>query len=287
MSSPNLNSPLAVDEKHTGVRGDPFRQLLTKVLRMGGITLNVIDQLLTPKGMSVYDVAFTHKSYDPERNYEPYEFVGDSIANKSVVYYIFTKYPYLQQPKCVVILSKIKNYLISSKNFSAFARKLGFWEFVSTNQTLKDSRLISVLEDVFEAFIGATELLIDQVCGHGTGMVICSNIITRLLDEIHIPTTYEELCDAKTRLKELVDQYRGELKIHYKCTTVDKRHNVEINFRGKVIGRGDEYIKVKAEQKAAKKAIKYLERRGFTKETPLIYTEFNRSLQKRTPHRRG
>lgn len=273
------------EEKKQGLRGESFRQMLTTFLRMGNITDDDIETLLDGDGMEMYDIAFTHKSYDAERNYEPYEFVGDSIANKSVVYYIFTKYPYLQQPKCVVILNKIKNQLISGKSFARFARQLGFWDYVSTNSTLRESRLISVLEDVFEAVIGVTELLVDRVHGRGVGMVICSNIITRLLDGIHIPTTYEELCDAKTRLKELVDQYKSELRIQYKCTTVEKRHHVQIHFRGRVIGDGDEFVKVKAEQIAAKKAMKYLARRGFRKEVPQKYIEFNRSIQRHSPRR--
>jgi dsRNA-specific ribonuclease len=269
-----------VVEKCQGVRGTAFIKLLSDILYMGNIS--DVTQVLTEKGLSVYDMAFTHKSYDVEHNYEPYEFVGDSIANKSVVYYIYTKYPYLQQPKCVVILNKIKNQLISSKSFARFANQLGFWEFISTNSVIRESRLISILEDVFEAFIGATELIVDEVYGRGVGMVVCSTIITKLLDRIEIPTTYEELCDAKTRLKELVDQYRTELKIIYKSTIIEKKHHVEIHFRNQVIGDGSEYVKVKAEQIAAKKAIRYLAWKGYSKDVPLKYIEFNRSIGNRS-----
>ena len=244
---------------------------------MGNISDQDIDKILDNGGMEMYDVVFTHKSFDTEINYEALEFVGDAIANKSVAYYIFTKFPYLQQPKCVVILNKIKSHLISDKSFSKFGKKLGFWDFISTDGNTRDSQLLSILEDVFEAFMGLTELRVDQVFGRGIGGVICSNIVSKLLDETNIPVRYEDLLDAKTRLKELTDFY-NDVKISYKSTFSDKKHHVDIQFRGKVIGSGEEFVLVRAEQIAAKKALRHLARLGYRKKIPRIYREFYNSV---------
>lgn len=150
--------------------------------------------------MREYVTAFTHVSADPFTNYEYYEFVGDGIVNAAAVQYITRRFPLLQQPRAIKILARLKIILISKAFLAQLAAKHEFSRHIRTHILNA-----AVLEDVFEAFIGCTASLVEQHVGEGSGYAFCYKLMESFLCEEHLPTTYESLFDARTRIKELLD----------------------------------------------------------------------------------
>ena len=64
-----------------------------------------------------------------------------------------------------------------------------------------------LLEDTLEAFIGCTEYLLDKAYRPGVGYAIVYDILSDIFDEIPISLRFEDLYDAKTRLKETFDTF--------------------------------------------------------------------------------
>ncbi len=105
--------------------------------------------------------ATTHPSYQNKlvtlstgeqymtKSYQQLEFLGDSIINTCVVSYLVQKYPNKDEG----FLSKMKIKLIQTKQLARFCQDIELDKFIkiSPNVPLK----MPILEDVFEAFIGA------------------------------------------------------------------------------------------------------------------------------------
>jgi hypothetical protein len=162
-------------------------------------------------GMQLYARVFTHVSIDLEQNYEFFEILGDVTCNKVVVWYIKERFPVLQNTAGVKVIARLRINLVSKKNFSLLAEKLGFGPFISCDQEIKEQKGKSLLEDVFEAFFGATEFLMDSLVHPGAGYGICYSLLKNIFDDVPISLRYEDLYDPITRLKETFDFYRSSI----------------------------------------------------------------------------
>ena len=173
-------------------------------------------------GLELYSIGLTHKSINELYNYEYYEWMGDSTANNCVCWYLTKRFPILKQPKAVKILARLKINLGSKKTFYQLSEKLGFWDFITAGkeQIKKNGEYITIdvrqhkkkdlLEDALESFIGITQTILDQEFGMGVGFTHCYKFIESLYDELDISLAYKDLYDAKTRLKEMFDEWTTE-----------------------------------------------------------------------------
>lgn len=252
-----------------GVRGEAFIFFLKSVVSLTG--LRDIDVILCPEGIDLYDQAFTHRTVDSVRNYEFYEFLGDSTVNKSIAWYLAGRFPHLHCPGGIKILTRLKSNLVSKKSLASLARQLSFWEFVSASTDVRSMKMDKTLEDIFEAFIAVTEILVDRYLEPGAGFVVCHRLISCLLDRRDISLRYEDLFDAKTRIKEIFDFFGTKLgSLSYEFLLIDRVHYVTAilktgDGRKFILGEGDAIIKVDAEQKASEKAIAQLKSMGYEK----------------------
>ncbi|GAA5414747.1 ribonuclease III [Ureaplasma ceti] len=110
---------------------------------------------INPKKYSRYQTALTHSSYKNEHNlnndYERYEFLGDSAVSWVITNYLFDKENLAEGE-----MSIIKAKLVSTKSLAKATRMLGLDELILLGNGMKNKALTDkVLEDVFEAFIGA------------------------------------------------------------------------------------------------------------------------------------
>ena len=104
--------------------------------------------------LNLYTQAFTHKSFDPARNYEILEFYGDSIIAATVVEYLFHRYSLdFNQGE----LSILKNQIVSTHYLAKFAQYFEFQQFIRMHPTHTKPHL-NVLEDCFEAFTAVIAL---------------------------------------------------------------------------------------------------------------------------------
>lgn len=176
--------------------------------------------LVTDYALSMFQTAFTAKSINPQQNYEVLEFLGDSLSNQAVVSYFYNVYPQLQCPSGagVAILSRLKIKYTSSESFAKIATQLGFFPYIKcTKEELENvEKTQHSLEDVFEAFIGATyNILLKHFGLHGVCNQIIYDFISHVFNQQKISFDLEELFDAKTRLKELFDN-RSDINVFYK-----------------------------------------------------------------------
>jgi dsRNA-specific ribonuclease len=153
---------------------------------------------------------------------------------------------------------------------------------VSADKETRDTKMKKTLEDVFEAFFGTTQKLVDSEIRMGVGYSICYNIIQNLFEKMPISLKYEDLYDPKTRLKEVFDYFKDTIgQIKYENERRERIQYVKVfrlftDERGKkqkiLLGEGSAALKPDAVQRAASRELEYLNQEGkFIKEVPEIY----------------
>jgi dsRNA-specific ribonuclease len=268
---------------YQGSRGSDFKELIFNLLKEAKLKMHYIKVLLDDDSMTFYSKAFTSDTADVENNYEVFEQLGDISANKFIVWYMHRRFPKLMCSQGVKVVARLRINYGAKQSFSSIAEKLGFWNFITASEEERSRCKKPLLEDAFEAFIGATEYLIDTKIHECVGYSVVYNILESLFDKIHISLKYEDLYDAKTRLKELFDFYGsdnlGTLKYDSVKNIEEKitRSTITQEFgrQRELLGEGMASLKADSEQKAAAKAIENLRRKGFSKPVPPIYSFFS------------
>jgi|AntDeeMinimDraft_4_1070355.scaffolds.fasta_scaffold08868_2 dsRNA-specific ribonuclease len=128
-----------------------------------------------PQDLNLYRTAMVHKSYCimknqnvingnrkrpdnclplQEESYERLEFLGDSILGSVVSMYLFERYPDKDNQG---VLSNLRSKLVNGQMLAHLCSKTQIPEFIIISQQLHAKKTLSknILEDVFEAFIGA------------------------------------------------------------------------------------------------------------------------------------
>ena len=211
---------------------DSFKILIKDLLAKGKLKEKYIELLTNEKSMEEYGKAFTAESETyPENNYERYEQIGDVAAGHFIISYSYRRFPQLDCTAGVKVASRLRINYGAKKSFSDIADKLGFWQFITcpidcpietkeekkkgkeVNRKCRSRHRKDLLEDVFEAFLGCTEFLLDNAFRYGIGYAIVYDILSNIFDKIPISLEYEDLIDAKTRLKETFDlpEFKREL----------------------------------------------------------------------------
>lgn len=263
---------------YQGVRGDAFVKCIKSVLKRARIRSHYLKEILSEDALKIYSSVFTHPSANDVDNYEFYETLGDSTANNSILWYFSRRFPQLLCSKGVKVLARLKIKYVSKQTFYELAEKMDLWEFVSCSEDLRLRQKKKILEDVFEAFFGATQLILDSHFKVGVGHSVCYSIIESLYNDIDISLRYEDLFDAKTRLKETVDFFkkRGFVKVEYETVNVseklkESRVYAFVNGSKLFVGSGKASLQIDAEQKASEFALKKLSEMGYYKPIPSDY----------------
>jgi len=294
---------------YLGDRGVSFKRLIVSLLKKGNIKQKYIDLLTTSENMEIFASAFTSEQVDDNNNYQVYEQLGDLTGNKFIVWYIYKRFPQLKCAEGVKVAARLRINLGSKNSFCSIAENFGFWDFISATNDLRQRKKKPLLEDVFEAFLGATETILDQNTKIGVGYACVYKILGAIFDEIPISLKYEDLYDSKTRLKELFDIHSdnlGPLKYEEKREDLvaysliyrlegakyESRQDGTVNmnsiigkYKKVLIGQGRAALKADAEQAAASDALKNLAMQGYIKHAPSIYSRFettNKDERKKT-----
>lgn len=283
-------------EIYYGDRGEKFKNYIRSILVKGNIKPKFIESVLTDDNIRIMDMAFTHESADPKRNYQFLEILGDSTANEVLVWYFSRRFPQINCPAGTDTLARLKIKYGAKKSFSQFAQRLGLWPFVSASEYIRESRYSKTLEDVFEAFIGAIKKILDGSFMIGVGHSVVYDIISSFMDKLEISLDYNDLFDAKSRLNEAIMWYRKENRdkpwynagnelsdyLTYRfergADKVFTSYVIVKNLgldRGPIsIGEGRDFVKVEAEIKAAEQALAWLNKHGIRKPIPEFYSTY-------------
>jgi dsRNA-specific ribonuclease len=243
--------------------------MLRSVFEKGAIKPHYIDELL--KHLDEYKVAFTTELASPTRNLEVYEAVGDGIGNAFISFYALRRFPQLNCAHGVKYLARLKINYGSRNALASVATKLGFWPHIVATDSEKQFQSEKILEDVMEAFVGLTTLLLDKKYEIGVGYGIVYQIFKAIYDEMDISLEYESLYDPKYRLKELFDAYQKQLgRVEYKDdrtkTTIYRLFNGQKIVIGEGVGKN---LSIR-EQSAAKQALERLGSEGFKRKQQSI-----------------
>ena len=290
---------------YIGSRGSDFKALIASLLKKGGLKSKYIKMLTDTEAMKIYGCAFTSELVDPDNNYQVLEMIGDLSGNKFIVNYMYERFPQLDCAEGVKVVARLRINYGAKESFCEIARKLGFWPFISATNDLRQRKMKPLLEDVFEAFLGATERILDKRRRVGVGYAIVHDILTSIFDDMNISLRYEDLYDSKTRLKELFDMHESSIgPLVYKenkremimqstayrvkggkyAEKVDNNGNISVNKKKIIggqyikLGEGSASLKADAQQNAATAALDFLNKQGWFKPVPAVYQKFNKGF---------
>lgn len=142
------------------------RDQIQKILGMRPRNLEFYRRALVHKSVqkTVKDALYNNESvqdYVTESN-ERLEFLGDSIFGAIISDILYRKYPEQDEG----FMTRMKTKIVRSSHCAKFAKKLGLEEYILTRQHVVGIKDLSgkkvnndrILEDAFEAFIGAVYL---------------------------------------------------------------------------------------------------------------------------------
>lgn len=264
------------EEKFSPQRGENFKSFISSLLIQNAkLPSQKVDEYL--KFMPIFEQAFTHPTASPNNNYESLEILGDTLCNFYVVKYLTTRFPELMNPdgSGVGTIARLKINLVSKSSFSRFADQLNFGNYIASDMLTRRDEMPSLLEDVFEAFQGAL-ISISEKCdpnsskhGYLVSLGPGYRIICSCFDDLLISLKYEDLYDAKTRFKQLLESVGLTSKTHYEQELEETGKilftaTLSVIVRGSTTQwKGQDGTKAGAEQKACENAITGLKKYGY------------------------
>ncbi|MBE6135569.1 MAG: ribonuclease III [Erysipelotrichaceae bacterium] len=210
---------------------------------------------ILPHDENLYNLAFTHSSYNGmagtrHQDYERLEFLGDSVIGMVTSELCYIYHPDMTQGR----LSVLKAQFIRSAAEADYCKKLGLNEYIKVGASFaKDaSSNVSLLEDVFESFIGAVYL--DQ------GLAFCYKLVRSIYEEDIKNATIDMAINPKSYLQECMQADKKESVTYRIISEIgaggDKTFVAAVYFEGSEIGRGSGKNKKAAETEAARDALK-------------------------------
>jgi ribonuclease-3 len=228
--------------------------------------------------ISIYRMAMVHKSYCTRRNEnfingnvncpadcvalqessnERLEFLGDSVLSLVVADYLYDRFPESEEG----FLTKIRTRLVNGKMLAVLSEKIGLDRYVMISKQIEDNngrKNQKILEDTFEAFIGAVFIDFGE-----NGFAMARDFI---IDIIESNLDFSELITANNNYKDMLLKY-FQHNMNYLPkffeVSVDNKHNGKEytvcikNKEQKMIATGTGSNKKNAENAAAHNALKY------------------------------
>ena len=270
-----------------GKRDKIFKDFLIKIFKYTGVNDDILSKYINPDTIPFFNMAFTSSSADEQYNYELFEQMGDSTIGKFIVWNSYQQFPQLRgKPEAVEIVARMKIILGSKDTLFQIAENLGIWDFISASEDMRRRSKKKLLEDVFESLIGVIEFVIHDYSDSnrsqpGLAYQLVYTLLSKLFEPYSLKIDYNVLVDSKNRLKGVFDQHKDKLgsEAVYKNERifkngknifVSKVYDAHNNF----LGEGADTFKKDAEKKASEMAITTLERKGFKKIVPSLYTTY-------------
>jgi dsRNA-specific ribonuclease len=255
---------------------DITAEFIKTTFNKSNINPKYLSILTDIKALNIYAAAFTSNTVDPINNYELLEYLGDVAANNAIVLYFYNTFPQLRNHESIKIFTRLKIVHTSRDSFSKIAYDLGFLPYIKYDDSITETRLKktqdALLEDVFEAFIGATECILGDafdIVGVGVASQIIYNFIKSIFDNKVISFDLDDLYDAKTRLKELFEVRKDTVNLLLQKYGTPKYMDspvgtgVTLKFIN-ISFSDDAGSKQKSQKNVAQKAIDYFARLGYT-----------------------
>ena len=269
------------------------KEIIQSILKKADIEIKIND-------LNLWQQAFIHKSYcknndfvknekfygnieafDIENNEykhimrlqddsnEVIEWLGDGIIQSVVAIYLYQRYKTQREG----FLTKIRSKLVKTETLSKLALYLNFDKYLIVSKHIeiicngrKNSR---ILEDSFEAFVGALYNDFSSSLGHAESYNLCSKFIINLIEKnIDITELIINDDNYKDQLMRYYQKtYNGKFPVYEQKTLITsindngivnkKFHMFVRDIDNNIIGEGIARSKKEAEQKAANAALKF------------------------------
>jgi ribonuclease-3 len=199
--------------------------------------------------------AVRHGSATPSAeggSYQRMEFLGDAVLGHALALLLYERYPDADQGD----LTRMRSHLARSASLSQKASLIGLEGFVElgpSEQMTHGRERYALLEDVFEAVIGA--IAIDG--GWDSALDFVSDQFGDDIDELDERTLV--LANPKTALQEAAQAQGLPVPIYHEAGASGPDHRrmwvFEVTWEGEDIARGEGRTKREAQQQAARKAL--------------------------------
>ncbi len=202
--------------------------------------------------------ALTHSSYANEnkqklQSNERLEFLGDSVLSVVVAEFLYKNFKHLPEGE----LTKLRASLVCEKALYEFSKKIDLKDYLMLGKGEEYNggrERPSIIADGFEAVIAA--IFLDG------GIEVAKEYILGFMPSDLDEQYKEKNKDYKTMLQEIV-QRNPEEKVQYflkgeSGPDHDKSFLVEVKVNSNIFGSGVGHSKKKAEQNAAKEALKLM-----------------------------
>jgi ribonuclease-3 len=225
-----------------------------------------IENLSKKLGIQFNDVsllkrALTHRSYlnenrDVDKNNERLEFLGDAVLELIVSDYLYNKYPNRPEGD----LTSFRSAIVRTESLADASRDLDYGKYLRMAKGEEESGGRDkdyILANTFEAILGA--IYIDQ------GYIKCKNLVKNvLIPKIDNIVKNRLDIDGKTKIQELVQEKFKQTPIYEVVQEHgpdhDKEFVVVVKVGKKIIGKGKGSSKQRAEEAAAQKGLKFIEK---------------------------
>ncbi len=225
---------------------------IQNILKKYGIFQNI-------NNLGIYQESFVHESYSvphieknlennemkladkldgvvplQNKSYERLEYLGDAIIEGIISNYLFQRFPEEDE----AFLSRMRVSLVKGSNLAHLSRVIGLNKFLVISRTMEEKENArikdNILEDIFEAFIGAIFIDFNQdKHGYlssfysGAGFQVAEKLLINVIEDEKTKINFVELIlnDGNYKNK-LVDYYRKIFKTSVKFKT---KEIVEIN----------------------------------------------------------
>lgn len=246
------------------------------------------------RNLNLYRNAFVHRSYCTMKNqdfeqgnskcphdclplqemsYERLEFIGDAILGMVTACYLYQRYP----DQAEGFLSKMRTKLVNGKMLGFLSEKIGFPKFVLLSKQVEEVQgrnNYKIMEDVFEAFIGAIYVNFEEETMptlenvkltpmSGPGYYIAEQWIITIFEKY---LDFAELIQTKNNFKDMLMHYMYHTyqdSPRFFEISIQNENNLKVftysvkDKAGLVLGKGKGYSKKEAENNAAREAMVY------------------------------
>ena len=208
--------------------------------------------------ISLLQNALTHSSFANERwhnsllSNERLEFLGDSILGMLVAEYLYRNFPDRPEGE----LTRMRADMVCEKTLASVAARIHLGDHLMLGHGEEQGggrTRDSILADAVESVIAACFL---------DGGIEAAQKFIRTFILVEVPVSQMHNTDYKTKLQELVQQKKNQV-LSYTLTGEsgpdhDKHFTVAVSLNGGMVGQGEGRSKKRAEQEAARAAIRNL-----------------------------
>ncbi len=236
----------------TKKKSDLSPELKSRIEKLERIVgLQIDDPSLFLKALRHRSTLF-QEQYEVYDSYERLEFLGDAVLDLIAAEILFNNYPHKDEG----FLTKVRAKLVKGETLSDFSAKLGIEDLMELGERSKNTKISkSILADAFESIIAAIYIT--------KGYKEAYNFVERVIKEnVKIDELINTVDNYKSALLELAQAEKMPVPIYELSNESGPGHNrafeVKVLIGEEELGSGKGKSKKKAEQKAAKQALKVL-----------------------------